>query len=62
VPARKKPKPPKPAPPPNPDDLPHPVTFFLTAGERRRVLRALRTIHADRAAALLKALSIRRKP
>lgn len=62
MPAKKQANPPKPAPPPNPDDLPHPVTFFLKAGERRRVLRALRAIHTDRAAALLKALNIRRRP
>lgn len=35
-------------PPPPPDSLPHPLTFFLTAGERRAVLRALRKRHKTR--------------
>ena len=35
-------------PPPPPDSLPHPLTFFLTAAERRAVLRALRTRHKTR--------------
>jgi len=53
--------PPKPAPPPDPDTLPHPVTFFLTRAERRRVLRALRAIHADRRRALLVAIKLGRR-
>lgn len=36
--------------------LPHPLTIFLTAAQRRAVLRALRTIHPDRAVALQRAL------
>lgn len=40
-----------------PDDLPHPLTFFLTAAERRAVLQAHRPF-GPRAAALLRALRI----
>jgi len=47
-----------PAPMPARDALPSPVTFFLTAGERRRALGALRRLDADRARALCKALRI----
>lgn len=39
-------------------DLPHPLTFFLTASQRAQVLRALRRIHPDRATALRIALDI----
>lgn len=50
-------------PPPPPDSLPHPLTFFLTAPERRAVLRALRRHHKtrttpDRSRALCIALGI----
>lgn len=50
---------PKPA--PDPGALPSAVTFFLTAEERRRVLRALKELDQDRAGALLKALGIERQ-
>ncbi len=50
----------KPMPAPNPDTLPSAVTFFLTAGQRREVVRALRAIDRDRARALLLALGIKR--
>jgi len=42
-----------------PDHLPHPVTFFVTARQRTRILRALRAIHPDRAVALQSALGIK---
>ena len=45
--------PPKPARPRAPGDLPHPVTFFLTADERRDVLRVLGQVDCDRNRALL---------
>lgn len=50
---------PVPAPhaPPAERDLPYPLTFFLRAGERRRVLRVLRALDADRSRALVKALA-----
>jgi len=54
--------PPPPAPPPEVGALPCPLTFFLTQGQRVAVLRALRTIHEDRATALLRALDIRERP
>lgn len=41
------------------DDVPASVTFFVSARDRRAILDALRRIHRDRAAALLKALNIR---
>ena len=37
-----------PKPPPVPDDMPHPVTFFLTKPQRKRVLAVLRGFGADR--------------
>lgn len=40
------------------EQLPHALTFFLTAGQRRAVLENLRTHHARRAEALLRALGI----
>ncbi|MEM9065884.1 MAG: hypothetical protein AAGB51_10390 [Planctomycetota bacterium] len=43
------------------DHLPHPVTFFLTESERRRVLKKLRRIDRDRARALLVALGISKR-
>lgn len=39
-------------------DLPHALTFFLTAGQRRAVLRALAPYKQCRAVALLRALKI----
>jgi len=42
-----------PAPAPDARDLPHALTFFLTARERAAVLRALRRVHHDRGRALL---------
>lgn len=42
----------------DPDALPHALTFFLSAAERRAVLRALRRFERDRARALLRALGI----
>ena len=52
------PGPPAPAAPAPRSRLPHPLTFFLTGRERAEVLRALRAVHRDRAAALLRALGI----
>ncbi|MCL4220142.1 MAG: hypothetical protein KJZ65_02110 [Phycisphaerales bacterium] len=46
------------APPTLEDHLPHALTFFLTAGQRRAVLQTLRAHHARRAEALLRALGI----
>lgn len=45
-----------PSSPPDPLELAAPLTFFLTLRQRRAVLRALRRIHRDRAAALLRIL------
>ncbi|MFG0275081.1 MAG: hypothetical protein ACF8QF_08490 [Phycisphaerales bacterium] len=42
-------------------NLPHPVTFYLTAEERRALLKKLRRHDADRTRALLAALKIERK-
>lgn len=50
--------PPAPAAPAPQSQLPHPLTFFLTGRERTEVLRALRVVHRDRTAALLRALGI----
>lgn len=47
-------RPPEPASPPA--DLPYPLTFFLTARQRAWVLRVLRRIDRDRAAALCRVL------
>ncbi len=52
--------PPAPAAPPSQGALPHPITFFVTGRERAEVLRALRAVHPDRTAALLRALGIER--
>jgi len=49
---------PAPADPPDADALPQPLTFFLTAAQRRAVLRRLRRRDADRAVALLRTLRI----
>lgn len=40
------------------DALLHPITFFVRAGERREILRALRAIDADRVRALRRALGM----
>lgn len=40
------------------DRLPHALTVFVTAGERRRVLKRLRREHADRRVALLRLLGV----
>lgn len=45
-------------PQPSRDGLPHALTFFLTVGERREVLRALRGRDPDRRTALLRALGV----
>lgn len=50
--------PPDLAAPLNADDLPYPVTFFLTATQRKKLLARLRSQGSDRAEALLMALSI----
>lgn len=52
--------PPAPASPIAPGELPHALTVFLSARERRLVLRALRHHHVDRSAGLLAALGIER--
>lgn len=44
--------------PAEPNDTPYPLTFFLRARQRVRVLAALRPLDADRARALLKALGL----
>jgi len=49
-----------PVPEPTREHLPSALTIFLTANQRRRVTRALRAIHRDRAAALLTALGLER--
>jgi len=51
----------EPKPAPDPDALPHPLTFFLSANQRRAVLRELKKRHADRTRALLGALGIERE-
>jgi hypothetical protein len=43
-------------------DLPHPITFFLSAGQRLDVLRALRRLDPDRARALLILVRAPRSP
>lgn len=53
---------PEPSPPPDPERLPSAVTFFLSAGQRRMVLAALRAIDRDRTLALLRMLEIERGP
>ncbi|MFG0260112.1 MAG: hypothetical protein ACF8LK_07135 [Phycisphaerales bacterium JB041] len=47
-----------PATPPDVRDLPHPITFFVTGRERRRILRALRRIDGNRVFALRRALGL----
>lgn len=53
---------PPPRPAPDADRLPHALTFFLTAGQRRRVVRALKRHGADRATALVRALGAEQEP
>lgn len=43
---------------PDAGDLPHPLTFFLSADDRALVLRALRRRDRHRSTALLRALRI----
>jgi hypothetical protein len=43
-----------------PADAPSAVTFFVTAAQRAALLKRLRTLHRDRAAALLIALDLHR--
>ncbi len=45
---------------PDPSVQPHALTVFVTAGERSRVLAALRKHGVDRRLALLKALGVER--
>lgn len=40
------------------EELPHALTFFVTAAQRRAVLVRLRALHARRVEALLQALGI----
>lgn len=40
------------------DEMPHPLTFFLSVRDRERVLTALSRVHRVRAKALIKALGI----
>ncbi len=56
--SREKPSMPPPAPPLAESLLPTSLTLYLTAAQRRAVLRALRRIHPDRTAALLAALDL----
>lgn len=49
---------PTPAEPKAPSTLPHPLTFFLTREERRRVLAALNCPAPERTQALLRALGL----
>ncbi|MEQ8770299.1 MAG: hypothetical protein RIB60_07300 [Phycisphaerales bacterium] len=51
-----------PQPAPDPGTLPSAVTFFLSAEERREVLRALRAIDRDRVKALRRALGLACEP
>lgn len=50
--------PPQPAPPRDVDDLPHAVTFFLNAHQRRALFAKLRDVESDRSAALVKLLEL----
>lgn len=49
-----------PAAPPDVRDLPHPLTFFVSGRDRRRILRALRRVDGDRAFALKRVLGLDR--
>lgn len=40
------------------DALPHALTFYLTAGQRRAVLAVVRKYHRTRATGLLRALGV----
>ncbi|GJM19552.1 MAG: hypothetical protein DHS20C14_17650 [Phycisphaeraceae bacterium] len=51
-----------PAPAPEPASLPSAVTFFMNAGDRARVLAALRAIDRDRVRALMSALKLNDPP
>jgi ParB-like chromosome segregation protein Spo0J len=50
--------PPPPVAPPDPATMPHTVTFFLTAPQRRRLLERLRAVARDRSAALIGLLEL----
>lgn len=50
--------PPAPSAPPDINDLPHPLTIFVSRRDRKRIIAALRRIDADRGNALMKALGI----
>ncbi len=43
------------------DDLPRPLTFFLTERERREVVKTLGRRHKDRARALMQAVRRRKR-
>jgi ParB family transcriptional regulator, chromosome partitioning protein len=49
---------PPPAPPPRVDEMLHAVTFFLTAEQRRALLRKLDAVDRDRATALARLLGL----
>jgi hypothetical protein len=51
-------EPPTPAPAPEPGAFPCALTFFMPAWRRREVIRALRKIDPDRAAALCAVLGV----
>ncbi len=55
------PTPPQPRPAPTPDSLPHALTFFLSAGDRERILKKLRRYAPDRSTALRAALGLSRR-
>lgn len=68
---RELPRPPRPSPkrhalspprtPPADHEVPFPLTFFLSKGERRDVLAALRCVHRNRVVALCRALGVNRE-
>ncbi len=49
----------QPAPPPAEGALPHAITFFVSAEQRRLILAALRAFDKDRVRALCLALGVR---
>lgn len=51
--------PPQPAPPRDVEDMPHAVTFFVTAAQRKALLAKLREIDSDRTSALLQVLKLK---
>lgn len=54
-------EPPKPRPAPARRDLPHALTFFVSAGDRERILKKLRRYGPDRTAGLRAALGLSRR-